>query len=167
MLEIRSCEECRWQCTKECQKRNFPNCFEEKKLCSNCRFFGKGCAEKECNFPQLEAWEPRIIVTLDGAEEVKEKLKEMKKYKVCLIKHPTDTSGRHFAFLSDFCLEEGQNVLVDTMHGTTWGVVSEGTKDLDEEDYEFLKKAIGEKREMRKVLGVFVPFHKCIGEERK
>lgn len=147
---------------------------KDKRQCGTCKHFAKGCADKECHFPELESWEPRIRVTLDGAEELVDELKGVieetlaskeKKYRVCLVRHPSDGTGRNYAFLSDFCLEEGQNVLVDTKYGKAWGVVSEGTREMEEDDYRFLLKIINRDK-MKKVLGVFVPFHKCIGEEK-
>lgn len=222
-----------------------------KKRCDTCKWFGAGCFDKECNYPELEAWEPkypenldrrcvdcihydasaseepcktcsrtigkpnfkrklqirgsvrlereegirtcseckyrdlyfdeppcdkcygktthpkferRIEVKLEGAEEVTEKLKriiEKDQFLVGIV-HPSymEMHGpKIYYFESDYCLEEGMDVLVEGDDGTrAWGRVFVPSVPFENEQIEFIRD-MGE--EIGRVVSIFTPFHKC------
>ena len=172
-----------------------------KKRCDTCKWFGTGCFDKECNYPELESWEPReggiklcseckyrdlyfdeppcdkcygktahpkferrIEVKLEGIKEVTEKLKriiEKDQFLVGIV-HPSYMEmhdPKIYYFSSDFCLEEGMDVLVEGDDGTrAWGRVFIPSVPFENEQIEFIRD-MGE--EIGRVVGIFTPFHKC------
>lgn len=106
----------------------------------------------------------RIEVKLEGVEEVKQRLKriiEKDQFLVGIV-HPSYMEmhdPKIYYFSSDFCLEEGTEVLVEEDDGTrAWGRVFVPSVPFENEQIEFIRD-MGE--EIGRVVGIFTPFHKC------
>ena len=139
---IRTCSECK-----------YTDIYFDEPPCDKC--YGK------IGHPKFER---RIEVKLEGAEEVKERLKriiEKDQFLVGIV-HPSYMemhSPKIYYFTSDYCLEEGMDVLVEEDDGTrAWGRVFVPSVPFENEQIEFIRE-MGE--EIGRVVGIFTPFHKC------
>ena len=106
----------------------------------------------------------RESVKLEGVKEVTEKLKriiEKDQFLVGIV-HPSYMEmhdPKIYYFESDFCLEEGMDVLVEEDDGTrAWGRVFIPSNLFENEQQEVIRD-MGE--EVGRVVGIFTPFHKC------
>lgn len=138
------------------------------RTCSECKYRDRYFDEPPCDkcygkigHPKFER---RIEVELKGAEEVKERLKRIIKKDQFLvgIVHPSYMEmhdPKIYYFTSDYCLEEGMDVLVEEDDGTrAWGKVFVPSVPFENEQIEFIRE-MGE--EIGRVVGIFTPFHKC------
>ena len=176
--EIRSCSDCKYTdvffddppCDKCYGFISHPK-FERKeefRTCSLCKYRDLPFDEPPCNdcygFSNYPKFERRIKVTLDGVEGVTERLKriiEKDQFLVGIV-HPSYMEmhdPKIYYFSSDYCLEEGTEVLVEGDDGTrAWGRVFIPSVPFENEQIEFIRD-MGE--EIGRVVGIFTPFHKC------
>lgn len=155
-------------CSRTNGKPSFRRKEEEFRTCSFCRYSDLAFDEPPCDecygFSTYPKFERRIKVTLDGVEGVKEGLKRIINRNQFLvgIVHPSYMemhSPKIYYFTSDFCLEEGTEVLVEEDDGTrAWGRVFVPSVPFENEQIEFIRE-MGE--EIGRVVGIFTPFHKC------
>ena len=141
---------------------------EEIRSCSDCKYrdmyFDDPPCDKCYGFVSHPKFERRIEVNLEGVKEVTEKLKriiEKDQFLVGIV-HPSYMEmhdPKIYYFSSDFCLEEGMDVLVEGDDGTrAWGRVFIPSVPFENEQIEFIRD-MGE--EIGRVVGIFTPFHKC------
>lgn len=141
---------------------------EETRECLDCVYLDVWYNDEPCKTCFRKNGKPnfkrRIEVELKGAEEVTEKLKriiEKDQFLVGIV-HPSYMEmhdPKIYYFTSDYCLEEGMDVLVEEDDGTrALGRVFIPSVPFENEQIEFIRE-MGE--EIGRVVGIFTPFHKC------